>query len=519
MRRVVVDITVPQQAYNAAKPSRFRAPLTGVSPMGSHADFHYRSEADYLRIMEWARNTDRNDQIVGQGITRLVDNVLQDGLCVDPDTGIPEADTYLREKFENWGEDAQQCHLAGELTLQEQAKLVLRAVVVDGDIVVLPTRAGSLQPIEAHRIRTPRRTTRNVVHGVLMDENRKRVEYWITKEDISAERAVHFVNEITPVRAYDRDGNRQVFHVYNPKRVSQTRGVSTLAPIMDTCGMHDDVQFANLVKQQIASCVAFLRERGADFEGSAPGDYIDSTSETLSGGTTRTVHGVAPGMEITGAKGEVLKAFSPNIPNAEFFPHAQMIQQFIAINLGLPLQMLLLDGRQTNFSGWRGAVDQARLGMKSLQCVVMRNRFYRPTYLWKVRDWIATDPRVRAWANTAGPRIFQHSWGLPTWAYIQPMDDIGADALAVDEGMNSRREILAKRGIRIEDVDRDQIADRTAFILSALKATQQINQQFPEAGVTWRDFDQGGRVKAALAALRPQQEPQQSGQEQNSNAV
>src|SRR5690606_1028361 len=102
----------------------------------------------------------------------------------------------------------------------------------------------------------------------------------------------------------------------------------------------------------------------------------------------------APGIEYTGAPGEKLTGFSPNIPNAEFFEHARLILTFVAINLDMPLQMLLLDATATNFSGWRGAFDQAKIGFRQIQSWLLK-RFYAPVYEWKLRQWIAEDPAIR----------------------------------------------------------------------------------------------------------------------------
>ena len=42
--------------YQAAKASRYRRRRTGISTSGSGADYHYRSDADYLRILKNRRN-------------------------------------------------------------------------------------------------------------------------------------------------------------------------------------------------------------------------------------------------------------------------------------------------------------------------------------------------------------------------------------------------------------------------------------------------------------------------------
>ena len=131
---------------------------------------------------------------------------------------------------------------------------------------------------------------------------------------------------------------------------------------------------------------------------------------------------IAPGMEIAGAKGETLRGFSPNVPNAEFFPHVKLILTLIGINLGVPLVLLLKDASETNFSGWKGAMDQARQGF-------MRNRrwfrqgFYEPWYRFQVKRLMAEDGVLRRRLEAQGPRMFEHAWRFPGWRSIQPVDD------------------------------------------------------------------------------------------------
>lgn len=485
--------------YNAAKTSRFRKRLTGTSAMGSGGDYHYRSEADYLRMMELARSFDRNDMIVGQGVTRLVDNALQAGIAVEPQTGDEETDVILGRRWQDWSEDAERCHKPGELTFHEQARLALRQTIVDGDVCFLPLEDGSLEPVEGHRLRTPRNTRRNVVHGVLLDDDRRRLAYWFTKSDVDPNRAVYKVSEIKEYPARDADGHRLVFHIYNPKRLSQTRGVTAFAPIVDAIGMHDDIQFAKLIQQQIVSCFSVFHERPLDYEGDDQIVKGESETETLSDGSTRTIEGIAPGMEIFGTPGEKLQGFSPNVPNPEFFQHAGLILTIIAINLNLPLQVLLLDAKQTNFSGWRGAIDQARTGFRQIQGWMI-NRFYRPVYLWKVRQWLtgqdAAASQLRRAAGAEGINILGHKFSPPIWPYIEPNKDAQADTAIIRGGLNSRRAVLAQRGIHLPDVDRERIADNKNLILMAVDAADEINAQHPDAGVDWRElvgFDAKGR--------------------------
>lgn len=476
--------------YNAARSSHYRRKRTGLAPMGSGADYHFRNEGDYLRLMEMARDLDRNDLIIGQGVNRAVDNTIQDGFSPDAQTPSDGVNKNLMARWWDWAEDPRQCDVTGRHTFAQLEWLTLRHRLVDGDCIPIPLASGALQIVEAHRLRTPQRTKKNVVHGVLLNSQRRPLEYWFTKDDIDPTRPVPKVSDIRPIAAWDEDGEPQVFHVFDPKRASQTRGVSAFAPLFDTAMMIEDINFAKLVQQQIVSFFAILRSKSDDpqlFGASSDPVMGDRATETLAGGATRISEGIAPGMIYEGAPGETLAGFSPSVPNQEFFEHMSMELQFVSINLGLPLIAFLLDGRQTNFSGWRGAMDQARIGFRRNQ-TSLRDQFHRNVWRWKVRQWIAEDPALAAAAKELGGRIFDHDWGLPTWPYIEPLKDAQADAYRVEKRLISPRRQQTERGQDWDQTVEELVADHGKLVRRAAKEADAINQEYPAAMVDWREL-------------------------------
>lgn len=499
--------------YAAARSSRHRRRRTGVNPTGSGADYHYRSEGDYLRLLEQARDFDRNDVLVGQMVDRVLDNTIQDGFRLDVDTGDDGLDDALETRWREWSRDADQCDVAGECSFAEIERLVLRHTIVDGDVLVLPLKDGSLQVVEGHRLRTPSATKQNVVLGVKLDQNRRRLEYWITRDDIDPNATLKLVSDTLQIKARGEDGHRQVFHILNPKRASQTRGVTAFAPIFDHCGMFEDINFARLVQQQVVSCFAILREREGDFAGGKPAPTGAQTTETQADGSARVIQGIAPGMEIPGLPGEKISAFSPNVPNPEYFDHVRLIMQLIGINLGLPLVLLLLDASETNFSGFRGAVDQARLGFRRNQESLIR-RLHCPTYQWKVRQWMAEDPAIRS-AEAAGKNVFGHHWHPPTWPYIEPLKDGQAAVLRIQKMLTSPRREHAKDGRDFYEIVTETVADNAYKIRAAKTAAMEINKEFKDdQPCHWRELlsdgpdptEPGGKEEQKPASGKPQKE-------------
>jgi len=489
--------------FRAGKESRFTSRLTGVMPTGSGADYHYKNEAQYYKSIERARHYERNDSIVGQGLRRLVANVVQDGFSSDCSTGDDGIDTLFKDLLKEWGDDPDQCDSEGEKTFAQQEQLGLLSTLRDGDILALPRPDGALQWVENHRLRTPHGTMRDTVHGVEMGASGKRARYCITDEDLSLLQAARPGTTFTKVEARDAKGNRNAFHLYLPTRFSQRRGVTVLAPCTDMVGMHDDLQFTTLVKAQMAALIAILRSRGPDWEPGGDVQYGERTEETAPGGYVRQIEGIEAGLEIASDKGETIQAFSSNIPSSEFFQHASMILTFIGINLDLPLCVLLLDPTKTNFSGWRGAIDQARMRFKQLQSWYI-GAFHNPTTQWKVRQWINEDAALRAtFERRKSLKPFGFRWHPPGFPYVDPTADIACDVMQSRTATNSMRRIQANRGRDWDDVSTEICEDNGDAIEKALNRAELINARSAGAGITWREVLNLPTPEGVQIALSP----------------
>lgn len=491
-----------QAHYNLGREGRFVSRLVGVQPGGSGADYHIQSESEFFRAIERARLFDRENMVVGQGLTRLIDMVIQDGIALECQTGNEKLDDALYELWDEWRQSPRLCHSRGMLDLTSLAKLALRSVIVDGDTLILPLETGQIEPLEAHRIRTPSNTKQYVINGVLIDKvYGKPLEYWVSKPDADLNQRIAKVADITPYPAFDEQGNPLAFHLLNPKRVTQTRGLSAFNPSMLAVGYHDDLQFATLVAAQVQACFAILRQRpmaqGAPFVSGATQGRGETTTETLPDGTVRILQGIGPGMEVLGQPGETLTGFTPTIPGNNFFQHASMLLGIVAVNLNLPLMVLLLDPSQTNFSGWRGAMQTAQYGFKEIQRWMI-GRYYDPIYKWKVRQWLEMNPALRKLANAAQP--YKCKWNPPRWAYIEPLKDAQADTLRLKENLISPRKYADERGLDYDDLVEEIVNDRAQLIEAAIVAAETINQNHPEAKVKWELLAYGKESQAAELA-------------------
>jgi capsid protein len=195
-------------------------------------------------------------------------------------------------------------------------------------------------------------------------------------------------------------------------------------------------------------------------------------------------------MEVIGQPGEELAGFSPNVPNSEYFQQVKLILQIIGVNFGLPLCLVLMDGSETNFSGWRGAVDEARKGFVADQQNLVR-RLNRPAYIWWLSQHlrVTEDAALKKAAGTLGDAIYRHNWNLPTWSYIEPVADAEGDATQLKNALTSPRRLHAARGKDWEEIAEESIEDNAFAIQAANTKAAAVNKQFPESPpINWRDL-------------------------------
>lgn len=471
--------------YAIGRSTRFRPSAPGVPALGVSADYHWRNEREYFAAVETARWLDRDDRLFGAGINRVCTNVVRDGIRPDAQTGSDELNARLNAKWKAWSTDRRRCDSQKKSDFHGLELLALRHALVDGDDLALLRRDGKLQLVEGHRLRKPTNTTKNCVMGVLVDEDRAPKEYWLTKDELDPRKTVKLVGDTIPFPAYDDDGEEVVCHVFLRERISGTRGVTVAARLVEHCQQGSDLAFAQLVKAKIAACVTLMHKFDPTFAGGDPATLGETETETRSDGTERVIESLAPGLNLYARPGESIEGFTPNIPNTEYQWHSMAIMAIVAVNLDLPLAVLLLDPTQTNFSGWRGAVDQAKARWEAIRRRLIEC-FHEPVWRWKVRQWLAEDPELRALAEQEGVDPFGHRMLVSAPPYIQPIQDAQADMIR-DRGLKtSKRRLAAERGLDWQDLLVEIVEDNAAIIVGAHRKAREISTDGLE--VTWKDI-------------------------------
>ena len=160
------------------------------------------------------------------------------------------------------------------------------------------------------------------------------------------------------------------------------------------------------------------------------------------------VHELLPGEDMTFAE-------PPHAEGYEGFTREQ--QRRIAAALGIPYFLLSGDYTEVNDRTARVALTAYRRRVLQLLRNTLIPRFVRP-----VREaWV--DAAMLAGilpSNILASTLKRTHYVPEAWQYINPVQDINAEVIAINNGLKSRSESLLERGRDIESVDAQRKNDR-----------------------------------------------------------
>lgn len=522
----------PQSTYLAGESDRMNPVPKGIDPLGTGADYHYRTERNYFLMVERGRNAVRNHPLVEQGINRLIANLKLGEFQLDVDSGDEAVDADQKADWDMWtGETAggrNLCDYEGTRNFSQISCQSFFNQCQDGDILHIPLLEGRVQTWESHNIRNPwghRPTglaTNGIIHGVEVRSGQISA-YHVTPHDLLPGQTLTRRGLSVRVPAFDGDGNKISFWMGFRHRFNQRRGISRLSPPRDAMTGFDDLNYANIKSSLRRSLISYLMEQAqpkGPAAGFIPGQKQDASIPQAGDRYAKNVGlGVQtivieqsgePAQVIKVPDGYSLEGWNANLPSEAFFEHSALLLTMLAVNLDMPLMFLLLDGSLVNFHGGRMTFDQAKLRFRILQNDHAQGLWY-PTYHWRTRQRITPgsqqfDPKLYA-AVKRGHNPFNCKFRPAAWPYVKPLEDAAAEDLAERRNLRSMRGILADRGVDMDEHVPEVIGGRGQWIRAAIKEAQAIQQQFPDVVKPddlprlWREIWYGNEATGVQLAI------------------
>ena len=422
------------------------------------------SASDREMIVSRAVDLSQNDPNAAGVVDQFASTVIGTGLKPHPilsaktlnlsDDQISEIENRQKEIYENWNPFAD---AAGKMSFNQIQFLAQRMTVEYGEyLFLLPMLKDesrpyslALQAINPLRLKTPRDLSRdpNIKDGIELGRYGEPVAYWIKKSESNFNRISDLSTNFLRIPA--KAGHRfKVLHGFPILEPEQVRGVSFFAPAMKFFRDLADYLDAELVSAIVTAAFAVFIETGSlDPLGSAQAmaTINDTGYKSDSSEYENRYEEIEPGGVYYGNSGEKPHLLEAERPGRTFEPFIKSILKSISNSLGIPYPVLFRDFDGMNYASYRSAMLEAWRVFKSRRqwlgeklCQPVYQMLIEESYL---RGEIELDQFYKNYWNYT-----KCQWIGPSKGQIEPIKEVQAEILAINNRLKSREESMLEQG-------------------------------------------------------------------------
>lgn len=475
---------------------------SGWTTATTSADADIRMDLAALRAR--ARDLAINNDYARKFLQMMVDNIvgpqgfMLQAQAADPN-GQPDrlARMVIESAFSEWCR-AGECDVTGRLSFADVCRQAVRAVARDGEVLLRRVRDRGfahgyrLQLLDIDRLDIQYSTdldNGNIVRmSVEMDRFGRPVAYWLLTQHPGAT-----VRDPKATMARERVPASDIFHLFTPDRPEQTRGYPWMAASMTRINMLHGYEEAAIVAARTgAAKMGFFTSPDGGVDALADGQDSEGqfTSEA------------EPGAFQVLPQGYDFKAFDPDYPTANYADFVKSCLRGIASGLGVSYATLANDLEGVNFSSIRsGTLSERETYMVHQNWLI--ESLLRPIFL----DWLDSAllkgvllmPNGSALPAVKRDKFAAHAWQGRRWQWVDPLKDIEASVMAMQNGLASPYTIAAQQGVDIDDV----LEDLATFQQAVKDQGVVLGKQEPAAPpVAETPIDQAVKLMAAAVATR-----------------
>lgn len=378
-------------------------------------------------------------------------------------------------EFDLWASKKQNCDAIGMNDFYGLQQLAVMSWLVNGDVFALiqrydPTPLNPyslrLHMVEADRISTPTKAKtmmggqatdginpnngNRIYDGVEVDKQGMVVAYHVC--NVYPRQVLREVDEIewTRVKAYGkRTGLPNILHILDTERCDQYRGVTYLAPVIESLlniSRYTQSELMAALVQSFFTAWISTETNPAAIPFNEVGDgEEDSPNSNVSDHPNE--YEMGPGTVLHLQDGEKVNFGSPNIPSSGFDAFFKVICKEIGAALEIPYDTLLKEFN-ASYSASRAALMEAWEGFRMRRSWLV-NMLCQPAYEVWLAEAVAlgrikapgffTDPKIRAaWCGA--------QWLGPVQGQLDPTKEVEADIKAVSQGFKTREQVTREYG-------------------------------------------------------------------------
>ncbi len=445
--------------------------------------------------------------VAGRGIEVVPTAKLKDGK-EDAATNLVAATAWM-----NWAGAYTHCDIEGKRTFWQIQRTVVGEEFVTGISLVTwayephPDYVGlRLQIFEYEQLDRD-----------IQSFNGNQVRGGIEVNEMGAPIAYHFYrknpndylsNSLDPIRI----PAARVFVYFDAERVHQTIAISHLAPVLQDVRKFSRITNATLDRTYMESCIGFAIKKATPTSGGplmVPRRAGD-TGTTASG--MKTIDFV-PGMVPELVEGEEIQPFMPTSPGNQYEPFTDVTLRGIAAGIGMSVGALTrrTDG---NYSGARQDMLEDQREFEPQQDALI-DHLAKPVYeLWyalAVMEGRFQISESDFASNRAG--YLEAEYIPPARPWIDPEKEINAFAKGLEQRIVTRKEIIAARGGRFQNVirqiaqEKDEAKGEGISFPEDQQAPAQVAQPVIPDTIQGSESDDATAALAALSDVPPNYRP------------
>lgn len=469
-RRVAARQFMDMQAqhYQGARSSRITANwATGQTSADAALD------SGRQILVNRSRDLNRNNPIASGITNTLVTNAIHTGLKpqsrVDFEAiGITskQAELYQKQAEKVYARWEPFASATGRLYFRELQTLAARQIAESGEFLAVRRAIDStmrpyflaLDVIEPDRLADPARSRADVKqrYGITFNQHGAPIKYNIRKthpgENIFRGERDPF--KYKQVNTFDRNGRRQVFHIFPMLRPGQTRGVPFLTPVIEQFKILADYIDVTLIAARVSACfVAFVSTHN-------PYDVAVGISDDTDAEGTR-LESLQPGLIDYIGKNKKVDFAKPEQPTTTFDSFVERFVRMIGASLGLPYELTFKDFSKTNYSSAKAALEQSYRVFIEWQQMI---RLHLCVPVWELlmeEAWLRGELTAPGFMNPRMKWEYTRSvWIAAGWQSIDPKKQAEADKLDLANRTTNRAKINARTGEdweqNVEQLGREQ---------------------------------------------------------------
>ena len=443
-RKQQKSIKLSQRTFQGANTGRLFSDFSSTS---ASADSEIQPNIRILRAR--ARELARNDSYVARYLNLMISNVVgRSGIRISSkardDNGSLDmsANQQIESAWKQWSKKGI-CVANGRMSFLDAQKLMVETLYRDGEVLIqhIPTNTNKfgymIRFFEADHLDEDYNdiaTNGNSIKmGIEVDSYDKPVAYYLFKD--------HPYDTLhARTRKYIRVPAEELSHIYLANRPEQTRGVSPISTAMANIKMLNGYLEAEIVAARTAAskCGFFTSPDGDSYVG----DGIEDGYNPVMSAQAGTFEQLPAGVQFT--------SFEPTHPSTAFDSFTKSVLRSIASGLNISYHSLSNDLTSVNYSSIRQGALEDRAAYQIAQ-QLMVDHMIEPIF----KKWLESSISSGAINLPIGKfdKFFNSTnYVCREWAWIDPLKEMNAHVVGLQNGITTYTEIAASKGIDAEEL-------------------------------------------------------------------